>query len=60
MLKLIFLTIILYIIIQHLLDDCEETVPPQNNKKNDKDNQVNQNNQDNKEVKNINTTLILY
>lgn len=29
MLKLLFLTIILYIIIQHLLDDCEETETPQ-------------------------------
>jgi len=29
MLKLLFLTIILYIIIQHLLDDCEETKTPQ-------------------------------
>jgi hypothetical protein len=37
MLKLLFLTIILYIIIQHLLDDCEKTETSQQEKKNVED-----------------------
>lgn len=37
MLKLLFLTIILYIIIQHLLDDCEETVTSQQEEQSIKD-----------------------
>ena len=37
MLKLLFLTIILYIIIQHLLDDCEETVTLQQEEQRIKD-----------------------